>query len=106
MTEQEAVEVLVTLKGTGAISGEEIEAIDVIDDAMLKLEKYRTIGTPEECRAAVEKQTPKKPIRNDKCTCPSCGTHNEVFKKRRNTVAHDIVYCWHCGQAVEIDRLE
>ena len=63
-------------------------------------------GTSDECRAAVEKQRAKKPIRNDKCTCPSCGTHNEVFKKRRNTVAYDIVYCWHCGQAVEIDRLE
>ena len=55
---------------------------------------------------ALEKQVPNKPIRNDKCTCPSCGTHNDVFKRRRNTVAHDIVYCWHCGQAVEIDRLE
>ena len=71
-----------------------------------ELKQYRAIGTPEECRAAVEKQKAKKPIHNDKCTCPSCGTHNEVFKKRRNTVAHDIVYCWHCGQAVEIDRLE
>lgn len=56
MTEQEAVETLVTLKGTGAISGEEIEAIDIIDDAMLELEQYREIGTVEECRAAVEKQ--------------------------------------------------
>lgn len=71
-----------------------------------KLAEYESIGTPEECLAAVEKRKAKKPIRNDKCTCPSCGTHNEVFKKRRNTVAHDIVYCWHCGQAVEIDRLE
>lgn len=61
MTEQEAVEVLVTLKGTGAISGEEIEAIGVIDDAMLELEKYRAIGTPEECQLAVEKQIAKKP---------------------------------------------
>lgn len=75
-------------------------------DALEEVQKYRAIGTPEECRAAVEKQKAKKPIRNDKCTCPSCGTHNEVFKKRRNTVAHDIIYCWHCGQAVEIDRLE
>lgn len=68
--------------------------------------EYIAIGTIDECREAVEKQKAKTPIRNDKCTCPSCGTHNEVFKKRRNTVAHDIVYCWHCGQAVEIDRLE
>ena len=53
-----------------------------------ELEEYRAIGTPEKCRAAVEKQKAKKPIRNDKCTCPSCGTHNEVFNKRRNTVAY------------------
>ena len=53
---------------------------------------------------ALEKQITKKPIRMDLCTCPSCGTHNEVFKKRRNTVTYDIVHCWHCGQAVEIKR--
>ena len=62
MTEQEAMEVLVTLKGTGAICGEEIEAIDVIDDAMLELEKYRAIGTVEECRAAMEKQKADKEL--------------------------------------------
>lgn len=67
-------------------------------------EAYRKIGTPEECRAAVDKRTVMKPIRMDKCTCPSCGTHNEVWKKRRNTLPSDIVYCWHCGQAVEIFR--
>lgn len=79
---------------------------DKVAEWLEELKQYRAIGTPEERRAAVEKQKAKKPIRNDKCTCPSCGTHNEVFKKRRNTVAYDIVYCWHCGQAVEIDRLE
>lgn len=69
-----------------------------------ELKQYREIGTPEECRAAVDKRTVMKPIRMDKCTCPSCGTHNEVWKKRRNTLPSDIVYCWHCGQAVEIFR--
>ena len=86
--------------------GEHKEAVEMAIKALEEIKQYRTIGTPEECRAAVEKQKEKKPIRNDKCTCPSCGTHNEVFKRRRNTVAHDIVYCWHCGQAIEIDRLE
>lgn len=51
---------------------------------------------------ALEKQIPKKPIRNDLCTCLSCGTYNEVIRKRRNTVAFDTVYCWHCGQAIEV----
>lgn len=69
-----------------------------------ELKQYRAIGTPEECRAAMEKQKKKNPIRLDKCTCPSCGTYNEVWKKRRNTLPSDVVYCWHCGQAVEIFR--
>lgn len=68
--------------------------------------EYEEIGTVEECRSAVEKQTAKKPIRFDKCTCPSCGTYNETWKKRRNTLPSDIVYCWHCGQSVEIVRRE
>lgn len=53
---------------------------------------------------AGEKHEVMEPIRMDKCTCQSCGTHNEVWKKRRNTLPSDIVYCWHCGQAVEIKR--
>ena len=69
-----------------------------------ELKQYRAIGTPEECRAAMEKQKEKNPIRLDKCTCPSCGTYNEVWKKRRNTLPSDVVHCWHCGQAVEIFR--
>lgn len=58
----------------------------------------------EEFRVLKEKSVPKKPIRIDECTCPSCGTHNEIIKKRRNTVAFDTVYCWHCGQAIEVKR--
>lgn len=77
---------------------------EAISICKTKLKEYREIGTPEECRAAVDKRTVMKPIRMDKCTCPSCGTHNEVWKKRRNTLPSDIVYCWHCGQAVEIFR--
>ena len=94
--------------GINALADSQFSAEDMakLVNDMKSLYEYQQIGTPKECRAAVEKQTPKKPIRNDKCTCHSCGTHNEVFKKRRNTVAHDIVYCWHCGQAVEIDRLD
>lgn len=53
---------------------------------------------------AGKKHEVMEPIRIDKCTCPSCGTYNEVWKKRRNTLPSDIVYCWHCGQAVEIKR--
>ena len=80
------------------------ELMEMSMNALEEVQQYRAIGTPEECRAAVDKRTVMKPIRMDKCTCPSCGTHNEVWKKRRNTLPSDIVYCWHCGQAVEIFR--
>ena len=92
MTAQEAVETLVILKGTGAICGEEIEAIDVIDDAMLELEKYRAIGTVEECRAAVEKMKPKKTaIEAIKVhICPVCG-FGGIYD-----------YCGNCGQRVQM----
>ena len=111
MTEKEAIKEVkrwtsILMSAGSKCVSDTAEAQDMAINALEEIQPYRAIGTPEECRAAVEKQKAKKPIRNDKCTCPSCGTHNEVFKKRRNTVAHDIVYCWHCGQAVEIDRLE
>lgn len=35
--------------------------------------------------------------------CPECSTHNEVWKKREKTVKGDIVYCWHCGCAVQLN---
>lgn len=54
-------------------------------------------------KTALEKAEPKKPRENDGCTCPKCMTFNEVFAKRRNTVKEDVVYCWHCGQAIKLD---
>lgn len=71
-----------------------------------EIQQYRAIGTVEECRKAVEKQKAKKPIRIDMCTCPNCGTYNETVKKRRKTVNEDIVYCWHCGQAMLIRQVD
>ena len=77
---------------------------DYIEELEAEVKEYRAIGTVEECRAAVKKQTIAKPIYNDKRTCPSCYTHHEVWEKRRKTVGSDIVHCWHCRQAVEIKR--
>lgn len=110
MTENEAIKGLETSIDLAKMCTQnyerkrEIQCYEMAINALKEIQKYRTIGTPEECRAAMEKQKEKNPIRLDKCTCPSCGTYNEVWKKRRNTLPSDIVYCWHCGQAVEIFR--
>ncbi len=75
-------------------------------DAIKALSADGEIGTVEEFRNIMEKSKAKKPIRIDMCTCPKCGTYNEAVKKRRNTVHHDIVYCWHCGQAMEVEKTD
>ena len=58
-----------------------------------ELKQYRTIGTPEECRAAVEKQTAKRPrIIVNAMICPSCP---RCFKSDNST------YCPSCGQKLK-----
>lgn len=47
-----------------------------------------------------------EPKGHDVCTCPKCDTYNEIIKKRRNTIAVDIVYCWHCGQALLVKHIK
>lgn len=70
-----------------------------------ELKQYRAIGTPEECRAAVEKQTARRPdyegdgyadghLVYDTWICPCCGKHCEVDYDNYN-------YCPDCGQKLD-----
>ena len=70
------------------------------DEDVDKWEAYKAIGTPEECRAAVEKQTVKKPIEPDEeygtFKCPNCG--GLIFTEDRfETHKH----CLLCGQKLD-----
>ena len=42
---------------------------DYIVDALEEVQQYRAIGTPDECREAVEKQIPKKPVEIGRASC-------------------------------------
>ncbi|OLA92901.1 MAG: hypothetical protein BHW44_00845 [Roseburia sp. 40_7] len=54
---------------------------------------YHAIGTPEECQAAMEKQTAKRPrIMGNAMICPSCP---RCFKNASPT------YCPSCGQWID-----
>ena len=70
-----------------------------------ELKQYRAIGTLEECRAAVEKQTARRPdyegdgyadghLVYDTWICPCCGKHYEVDYDNYN-------YCPDCGQKLD-----
>ena len=73
---------------------------DQISEWLEELKAYRAIGTPEECRAAVEKQTAAKPLGgkdadgNDYAICRECSailSDGEWFAQ----------YCPDCGKKVD-----
>lgn len=62
-------------------------------EALSDWRQYRKIGTLEECRAAVEKQTAKRPrIMGNAMICPSCP---RCFKSDNSA------YCPSCGQMID-----
>lgn len=62
-------------------------------EALSDWRQYRKVGTLEECRAAVEKQTAKRPrIMGNAMICPSCP---RCFKSASPT------YCPSCGQMID-----
>lgn len=77
------------------------EKAETIIKGFEELEQYRAIGTVEECRAAVEKQRAKKPIKDREqeirytsaYSCPTCG--------RGFTGTGIADYCYHCGQKLD-----
>lgn len=76
-------------------------AIEEAIKALKEIQKYREIGTVEECREAVEKQKAKKPEVIDQdfdyYKCPVCG---EYIWATDNINDHK--YCLNCGQAVTL----
>ena len=71
-----------------------------------EVQQYREIGTVEECREAVEKQTQKK-CAIDSCPdhthykCPSCGQIElSIYKHGFPRLGRITKYCENCGQAL------
>ena len=83
---------------------------DVYSRQCSELDAYKEIGTVEECREAVEKQTPKKCIK-DSCPdhthykCPSCGKIQKT-KYDDSTFGCILNNCSNCGQALINEDLE
>ncbi len=96
MTKDDAIEIIkdVTWKDFGR-HPDFPEAREAAIQALNEVEEYRAIGTPEECRAAVEKQTAKLVIDNTPTEdsvwyqCPTC--------KGDLTTTRGF-YCQYCGQ--------
>ncbi len=82
------------------------EAAKLAIQALEEVQKYREIGSMEECRSSREKQIPKKPTYDgdgyapdgtfvwDEWLCPCCGERYEVDYD-------DYDYCPDCGQKLD-----
>ena len=107
MTENEAIEELQTAIELAKMCTQnlerkrEIQGYEMAIKALKEVQQYRAIGTPEECRAAVEKQTAKKVKSISQVKdgdsyvgligrCPCCG----------DILEEDTVYC-DCGQRLD-----
>ena len=90
MTDQEAIKII--KHKVGRFQNDTInDALDMAINALEEVQQYRSIGTLYECRLAVEKMKPKRPI--NRCMfseCPTCG----------NVEIKDCKHCPDCGQAL------
>ena len=85
-------------------------AIEEAIKALKEVKQYREIGTVEECREAVERQTQKK-CAIDSCPdhthykCPSCGKIQMSEYKRGIRILGRITnFCDNCGQRLESEK--
>lgn len=99
MTEHEAIKFLTGYLDSVVYKEKCVEAHKLAINALEEVQRYRTIGTLEECRAAVEKQKPKKPVMDGYCgfesyECPTC--HHDISNEQK--------YCDKCGQKLGDDE--
>ena len=104
MTESEAIEKMKNMRLFMQIEDENNDCKFAEDDykanemaiqALEEVQKYREIGSIEECRASREKQIAKKPdFTEDKefALCPCCNGKGLLNKQK---------YCDNCGQKLD-----
>ena len=111
MTEQEAIEIMEEVKSLDdslyAYDPAYMEALEIAISASKEVQRYRKIGTVEECREDREKKTPKKcdiEVLPDYIyyKCPTCMAVHMTFYKPNGPKTGEIPkFCKWCGQAIE-----
>ena len=78
MNENEAIEELKCYTSQSGTSHP--EEIEIAIKALEEVQQYGAIGTPEECRAAIEKQVAMKKYCDEE-GCLNCPYHNPLLKE-------------------------
>lgn len=113
MTESEAVKEFQQSIDLPFGSNVSKEAAKLAIQALEEVQKYREIGSMEECRAAREKQIAKKSnkaidsswgIKKEVHVCPACDyylTEVHFIAPQKIESNKKITYCETCGQAID-----
>lgn len=75
----------------------------VIERMLYELLQYREIGTVEECREAVDRQKPKKPVK-DKYHHNCCSNCGWIVSGEGGYGEEFCPHCENCGQAIQWDE--
>ena len=78
-------------------------ALSMAITALKEIQQYRAIGTVEECREAVEKQKPKKPVK-DKYHHNCCSNCGWIVSGEGGYGEEFCPHCENCGQAIQWDE--
>lgn len=90
-----------------------VKAFEMAIKALQEIQQYRAIGTVWECREAMERQWPKKPLQGEPYTWIDSvkvkGRYRDVRKTSYShvcsncgkNVAMDMSCCKYCGQAID-----
>ena len=80
----------------------EVQGYETAIKALEEIQQYRAIGTVEECRAAVEKQTAKKiEIFNGQASCPNCKCLFGGMDVIKSLIAWHMPHCRECGRHID-----
>lgn len=84
------------------------EAAEIAVKALNEVQKYREIGTVEECREAVEKQKAKEIVCENDSVFSNGFSHYRIGRcpmcDRYYNSNDEVNYCSKCGQAIQWDE--
>ena len=107
MKPEEAIEILGEVKelddSVYAYSPAYMDAINIAIEALKEVQQYREIGTVEECREAVDRQKPKKPVK-DKYHHNCCSNCGWIVSGEGGYGEEFCPHCENCGQAIQWDE--
>lgn len=112
MGETEVIKGLMFLKEKlyNGIFQDRLKCIDLAIDALEEVQKYRQIGTVEECREAVEKQKAKEIVCENDSVFSNGFSHYRIGRcpmcYRYYNSNDEVNYCSKCGQAIYWEESE